>query len=413
LGDRFGRRRLFAAGLLLFVAASAACALATSVGWLIAARAVQGMGAALVMPLALALLTAAFPPARRGRALGVFAALTGVAVAGGPLVGGAITQGLAWQWIFWLNVPIGLAVVPLVRANIEESRGPRTSMDPVGLALTSGGALGLVWGLVRGNAAGWASPEVVGTLAAGTALTLAFVLWELRVDEPMLPMRFFRNRAFAAGNASAFLLGAGLFSAVFFISQYLQTSLGYGPLAAGLRTMPWSAAIFFVAPAAGALADRVGSRALIALGLLLQAAGFGWIALNAEHGVGYGASVAALVLAGTGVSMALPAAQNATMGSVDRAAIGKASGTFTTMRQLGAGFGVAVTAAAFAARGGYGSPTSFGHGAAAAIGLAAAMSLAGSLVGLLAPGRRAVAAARPLPAREPVLVGEAGTSAEA
>jgi EmrB/QacA subfamily drug resistance transporter len=218
LGDRYGRRRLFAAGLALFVLASAACALAPNVGLLIAARAVQGAGAAMVMPLALALLSAAYPPERRGWALGIFAGVTGLAVLGGPVVGGAITQGIAWQWIFWLNVPIGVAVVPLVLSRIEESLGPQAALDVPGLVLATGAALGLVWGLVRGNSAGWGSVEVLAALAGGVALGAAFVAWELRAREPMLPMRLFRSRAFSAGNAGMFFLWASALSAVFFMA---------------------------------------------------------------------------------------------------------------------------------------------------------------------------------------------------
>jgi len=180
LGDRFGRRRLFAAGLGLFVASSAACALAPGVGWLIAARAVQGVGAAFVMTLALALVSAAFPPERRGSALGVFFGVTGLAVGSGPVVGGAIAEGLAWEWIFWLNVPIGLVLIPLVWRRIEESFGGDTGIDVQGLALVTGGALGIVWGLVRGNAAGWGSVEVVGSLVGGVLVAGAFVAWEPR-----------------------------------------------------------------------------------------------------------------------------------------------------------------------------------------------------------------------------------------
>jgi len=259
LGDRFGRRNLYAAGLGLFAAASAACALAPDVGWLIAARAVQGAGAALLTPLALALLSAAFPAERRGTAIGIFSAITGLAVASGPLVGGAVVQGLAWEWIFWFNVPIGLIAAPLVLTRMKESFGADTSLDVPGLALLTGGVLGIVWALVRGNSAGWASPEVIGSLAAGVLLVAAFVAWELRASEPMLPMQFFRSRAFSAGNAAIFFTFASLFSAVFFYAQLLQTVLGYGPLGAGLRLLPWTATFVTVAPLAGAVADRTGS----------------------------------------------------------------------------------------------------------------------------------------------------------
>ena len=250
VGDRFGRRRMFAAGLGLFVAASAACALAPDVGWLIAARAVQGVGAAMITPVALALLSANYPAELRGKAMGLFAGITGLAVLGGPVVGGAIAQGAAWEWIFWLNVPIGLAAIPLVLRRIPESYGRRARLDFAGLALVTGAALGIVWALVRGNAAGWGSVEVVGALVAGVVLAIAFVAWELRTPEPMLPMGFFRSRGFAAGNASVFFLIASLFGAAFFLAQFLQTSLGFGPLGTGLRLMPWTATCTKVTPSA-------------------------------------------------------------------------------------------------------------------------------------------------------------------
>ena len=278
LGDRFGRRRMYVCGLLLFAAASAACALAPNIGSLIAARIVQGAGAALLVPVGLALLTSAFPPDKRGAALGIFSAITGVSVALGPLVGGAVVQGLAWQWIFWLNVPIGVAAAVLTRLRLSESRGPREALDGRGLALVTAGALGVVWGLVRGNAAGWGSAEVLGAILGGAALLGGFVWWERRSTAPMLPMRMFRSRAFSAGNAAIFCTFAALFTAVFFFAQFLQTGLGYDPLQAGLRLLPWTATFITVAPAAGALSDRIGERPLMTTGLLLQAVGLVWIA---------------------------------------------------------------------------------------------------------------------------------------
>src|SRR3954451_18709148 len=227
LGDRYGRRNLYAVGLGLFAASSAVCALAPDVGTLIAARAVQGAGSALIMPLGLALLSSAFPPEKRGTAIGIFSAITGLAVASGPLVGGAVVQGIDWQWIFWINVPIGLAAIPLVLSKMQESHGPDTGLDLRGLALVSLGALAAVWGLVRGNQVGWASAEVVGSLVAGVVLTVAFIAWERRAREPMLSLALFRSRAFSAGNAAIFLTFASLFSAVFFFAQLLQTGLGY------------------------------------------------------------------------------------------------------------------------------------------------------------------------------------------
>jgi EmrB/QacA subfamily drug resistance transporter len=395
VGDRIGRRRMFATGLGLFVAASAACALAPDVGWLIAARAVQGVGAAMITPVALALLSANFPAELRGKAMGLFAGITGLAVLGGPVVGGAIAQGAAWQWIFWLNVPIGLAAIPLVLRRIPESYGRRARLDLGGLALVTGAALGIVWGLVRGNQAGWGSVEIVGTLAAGAVLAAAFVAWELRAPEPMLPMGFFRSRAFSAGNASVFFLLASLFGAVFFLAQFLQTSLGHGPLDTGVRLMPWTATLFIVAPIAGSLVNRVGERPLIVGGLLLQTIGMASIALMASPAMAYADMVPALVVAGTGVSMAIPATQSVVMGAVEPTEAGKASGTYNMVRQLGGVFGIAILVAVFTGAGGYASPQAFSDGFAPALGVTAGLALVGALSALGLPGRRSAVAPAP------------------
>jgi EmrB/QacA subfamily drug resistance transporter len=403
LGDRYGRRRLYAGGLGLFAAASAACALAPEVGWLVAARAVQGAGAAMVLTLGLALLSAAFPPEKRGTAIGLFSAVTGISVALGPLVGGAIVEGIAWEWIFWLNVPIGLAAIPLVLTRIEESFGGDTGLDLPGLGLVSAAAFGIVWGLVRGNAAGWDSPEVVGALAAGVLLVGAFIAREQRAAEPMLPIRFFRSRAFSAGNAAIFLTFASLFGAVFFFAQMLQTALGYGPLDAGLRLIPWTITFITVAPVVGALADRLGERPFMVGGLALQAVGMSWVALIADPGLTYSEFLLPSILAGVGVSMAIPAAQNSVVGSFALEDVGKAAGANSMMRELGGVFGVAVAAAVFAGAGSFASPDAFLDGFAPAIAVVAALSLAGAVVALALPsGRQAAetASVGPVPALE-------------
>jgi len=392
LGDRFGRRRLFVAGLGLFVAASAMCALAPTMGWLIAARAIQGCGAALVMPLAVTQLSVAFPPEQRARALGAFSGVTGLAVLAGPVVGGAIAGGLAWQWIFWLNVPIGLLVVPLVFRRIPESFGPRTAPDIGGMLLVTGAALGVVWGLVRGNRAGWGSLEVVGALTAGFPLAVAFVAWERRARAPMLPLRFFHSRAFSAGNAAGFLFVASLYGSAFFLAQFLQTALGYGPLGAGLRLLPWTAMLFVSAPVAGILINRFGERTLMVGGLLLQAVAMAWIALIARPDLAYPELVAPLIIAGFGAS-AIPAGQNAVVSSVATNEIGKASGAFNMLRQLGGAFGVAILAAVFATTGSFSSAQAFSAGFAPAIGVSAALSLVGAVAGIGLPSRREVALA--------------------
>jgi EmrB/QacA subfamily drug resistance transporter len=405
LGDRFGRRRVFAIGLGLFAAASAACALAPGVGWLIAARVLQGAGAALLMPLALALLSAAFPPQLRPKALGTFAGVGGVAVALGPLLGGAVVESVSWPWIFWLNVPIGLVLIPLSLTRIEESFGADTPIDVPGLALVSGAALGIVWALVRGNAAGWGSAEVTFALALGVLLAFAFVTWELRAREPMLPTRLFRSPTFSAGNAAVFFHWGSALGAVFFMAQFLQAGLGYGPLEAGLGLMPWGATPIIVAQVTGRLIGRVGERPFVAAGLSLNALALLWIALVAEPDLAYWQLVAPLALSGTGVAMSIAATQSAVLTSAGPQDIGKASGAFSTMRQLGGAFGVAVLVAVFARAGSYSSAQTFSDGFAAAIAACAGLSLIGAAAGLALPRHREAegaqrAGAGPVPALE-------------
>jgi EmrB/QacA subfamily drug resistance transporter len=393
LGDRFGRRRMFAAGLALFVWASAACAMAGNIGALIAARAVQGAGAALVMPLAMALLSAVFPREERGKALGIFSAVTGLALIAGPVAGGAIADGLAWRWIFWINLPVGAITVPLIVRRIRESVGSGTSLDVVGLVMVTAAAMGVVWGLMRGNSVGWMSLEVVSAIVAGILVAVAFVLWELRVREPMVPMRLFCSRALASGIGASFLFYAAMYGTLFFLPQFLQVAQSYGPFGVGLRLLPWTATLFVFAPISGGLVNRVGERSLVVAGLGLQAIGLAWIALTATPGLAYTNLVAPLVLAGAGVSMAMPAAQNAVLSAVAPSEIGKASGTFNMSRFLGGVFGVAVQVAVFAATGGFGSPQAFSAGFVPAIGIAATLSLMAAIVGMWLPGRRATALA--------------------
>ena len=387
LGDRFGRRRLYALGLGLFAVASAACALAPDANWLIAGRAFQGVGAALLAPLSLTLVASAFPAEKRGAAIGAFSAITGIAVAAGPTLGGAIINGFAWEWIFWLNVPIGLVAIPLVLTRMQEGFGTANRIDLPGLLLVSSGAFAIVWGLVRGNAAGWTSGEVVGTLLAGSALISGFVLWERRAASPMMPVSFFRSRSFAASNGAIFFTFASLFSCVFFFSQLLQAGLGYGPLGAGLRLLPWTGMFLLVAPLAGSLADRIGERPLMVGGLLLQATGAGWLAMIANPDLGYGSMVAPFVVSGVGVALAIPSAQNAVFESLRPEHMGTASGANSMLRELGGVFGIAVVVAVFASAGSYASPTAFTDGFAPAIGLSAALALVGAGVALGMPKR--------------------------
>jgi EmrB/QacA subfamily drug resistance transporter len=383
LGDRLGRRRVFTAGLLVFTIASAACAVAPDAGLLLAARAVQGLGAAAVMPLSLTLLTAAFPAERRGTVVGLWGAIAGLAVAGGPLIGGAITQGLNWHWIFWVNVPIGAVAATLARERLAESRGPAAPLDLPGLGLVGAGAIALVWSLVRSGTIGWGRPETLGSLIGGLGLLGAFVLWERRATAPMLPPRLFAQRTFTAAGATAFLMTATVMSAAFLISQYFQLGLGHSPLGTGLRLLPWTATPTVVAPLAGALSDRVGPRPIMAGGMLLQALGVGGFALEATGAVAYSNLIVPLVVAGIGISMAIPTAPAAALSAVDPADIGKASGANSTLQRFGGAFGVALVTAVFTAHGHLGSPASFQAGFRPALEAAAGLSAFGVLTALL------------------------------
>src|SRR5256885_3870719 len=382
LGDRFGRRRMFVLGLGIFTLASAAAALAPSIEFLIAARALQGLGGAIVTPLTLTILSAAVSPERRGLVLGAWGGISGLAVAIGPLVGGAVVEGISWQWIFWLNVPIGLALIPLAALRLRESRGPNDSLDLPGLGLASAGLLGIVWGLVRGNQAGWASPEIVGALAGGAVVLALFVLWELRATAPMLPLRFFRNRTFTAANVASLLMFFGMFGSIFLLAQFFQTVQGYSPLAAGLRILPWTAMPIFVAPLAGALSDRIGGRPLMATGLALQATGLAWIAAVGSPTVAYSGLVVPFVLSGIGMALYFAPVANVVLSSVRPEEEGQASGANNAIRELGGVFGVAVLASVFAHYGGYGSGETFVNGLGPALYAGAGVVALGALAAL-------------------------------
>ena len=397
LGDRFGRRRIFATGVGLFTAASAAAALAPSVDTLIVARAIQGLGAAMVMPLTLTILSSAFPPERRGIALGIWGAVGGVGVAAGPLVGGLVIEGLAWQWIFWLNVPIGIALLPFLRIRIPESYGPDRALDLRGLALVTPGLLGLVWGLVNGNGHGWGSPEVVGSLAAGVALVAAFVSWELRAAEPMLPMGFFRHRAFAAGNVAALLMNFGMFGSLFLLTQFFQTAQGLSPLESAVRVLPWTVMPMIAAPISGVLSDRIGGRPLMVAGLLLQAAGLGWQAAVTTAGVGYGSLVLPFIVSGLGMGLFFAPLANVVLGSVSAEQEGKASGANSAIREVGGVLGVAVLASLFSSTGSYATPETFVDGLVPAMAVGAAVVAAAAIAALAVPARRRAAAVSPHP----------------
>jgi EmrB/QacA subfamily drug resistance transporter len=397
LGDRFGRRRLFALGILLFTAASAGAALATTANQLDIARAVQGVGGAIVAPLTLTILSAGVPAAKRGLALGIWGGIGGLAIAIGPLVGGAVVSGVSWHWIFWLNVPIGLVLAPLAYARLEETHGSDSALDLPGLALASSGLLGIVWALVRGNDQGWTSLGILAPLVGGAALVAAFVWWETRSASPMLPLAFFRDRTFTLANVASLLMFFGMFGSIFFLAQFFQTVQGYSPLQSGLRILPWTAMPIFVAPIAGALSDRIGGQRLMAAGLALQAAGLAWIAAISTPTTPYTHIIGAFVLSGAGMGLFFAPVANVVLSAVRPDQEGKASGANNAIRELGGVFGVAVLATVFSRVGGYQSAASFVHGMTTAVYIGAGLVALGAVAAALIPSRRvreeAVAAA--------------------
>jgi EmrB/QacA subfamily drug resistance transporter len=388
LGDRLGRRRVFVVGTLLFTLASAICGLAGSLGLLIVARAVQGLGGAVMITLSLTILTDAFPPERRGAVVGMYGGLGGLAVATGPLIGGAVIQGLSWHWIFWINVPIGAVVSLLASRLLPETRGPAERLDGTGLALVSVGSVSFIWGLVQSGTSGWSSAEVLVTLAAGLTLLAGFVAWERRARAPMIPLSLFRNRGFAAGSVTLFLMSGSIFAAAFLIIQYVQISRGYSPVMTGVRLLPWLLTPMFVAPVAGALGDRIGPRKLISGGLALQALTLGWIALRASHGISYVELAAALALAGVGISLALPTAPVAVLSAAPPDQLGKASGVANTMQRFGAVFAIAIASAVFSGSGSLASPAAVVAGFGPALAVCAGLSALGALTAALIPTTR-------------------------
>jgi EmrB/QacA subfamily drug resistance transporter len=407
LGDRLGRRSVFAAGLGIFTLASAAAALAPGTDALIASRAAQGLGAAIITPLSLTLLSDAFAADKRGLALGIWSGVSGLGVALGPVVGGAVVDGFSWQWIFWLNVPIGLVLAPVALAALRESRGPSRSLDVRGVALASTGLLGVVFGIVRSQALGWTSTTVLVSIVAGVVLLAGFVAWELRAKAPMLPMRFFSNRTFSATNGVSLAMYFGSFGAIFLLAQFFQVAQGYSPLEAGIRTLPWTAMPIFVAPIAGVLSDRIGSRPLMAAGLALQAAGLGWLALVTSPDVAYGLLVPGFVMAGAGMALVFAPAANAVLGAVRPEEAGQASGATNTIREVGGVLGVAVLATVFSSNGGMVSPQAYVDGLVPAVWVGAAVLAVGALIALLMPRRTGVQSAgtaEPVPQQVPAPV---------
>ena len=383
LGDRFGRRTVFLIGIAIFTLASAASALATEPWMLIGARAVQGVGAAALMPLSLTLLAGSVSERLRPAAIGIWGGISGLGVALGPLIGGAVVQGWNWQAIFWLNVPLGVIAVPLVLLALPNSFGARVRADVIGLLLAGVGVLGLVYGIVRGNPAGWDSLEVLGSLLAGTVLLIAFVIWESRAAAPLLPLRLFRDRSFTVANLVGVTFSFGIFGAIFILIQFLQVVQGHTPLEAGVMTMPWTLAPMVVAPLTGLVSGRTGTRLPILVGLVLLTISMSWIALTLSADLPYSGMWPPFLLAGIGMGLVFAPSSTAVLVNMKPADQAKASGTNSTLREIGVALGVAVLTAVFTGAGGSLTPTGYVHAAVPAVwvgagvlGLAALISLA-------------------------------------
>jgi EmrB/QacA subfamily drug resistance transporter len=393
LGDRIGRRRVFTAGLGLFTAASVACALAPNLSELIAARTVQGLGGAVVLPLSLTILTSAFPIERRGMIVGIYGGLAGLAVALGPIVGGAVTQGIGWHWIFWINVPIGVVAVLLGLRLLPESYGPPERLDLVGVGLVTAGVVALVWALTRSGDVGWGSLEVVSSLAAGTALLIAFAIWEASAREPMVPLRLFAVRDFAIGNVTTFLMSGAIFAGGLLVTEEFQLARHYSPVSAGVRLLPFFATPMFVSPVAGALSDRIGRRPIIVVGLSLLTGGFVWVAWRSSLHTNWIELVIALLIAGVGISMALPTVPTAVLSAVAPHEMGKASGINYMAQRFGAVFAVAIGTTVFSTYGGFGSPTAVTAGFKPALWACAVLAGLAALSAIAMSPRRGPAAA--------------------
>ncbi|MDJ0356656.1 MFS transporter [Paenarthrobacter sp. PH39-S1] len=381
LGDRWGRRRLFLIGLTIFTLGSTGCALASSASWLIAARALQGAGAAVITPTALALIAAVFPTERRGRALGIASGVTGLSTLLGPVLGGAVTSLFGWSWIFWLNVPIGIITIVLTALKIPESRGARFPLDTPGLALLIVGIFSVIVGL--NGISGSGAQFLAGTLLFGGVVLTVFVSWEHHARYPILPTSYFRLKSFTVGNTVTVLHIATVLGAVFMMAQFLQRGLGLTPVMSGLALLPWTGSMLLVAPIAGELSDRVGARPVMIVGLLLGATGLGWLALVVHTGMTYWEVALPLVFSGIGNSAAFPAVQKYVLTGFDIGELGRAVGVNSLIRELGGVLGIATAGGVFARYGSYSNSVTFIAGFKPTMALCAASLAAAAFLTLI------------------------------
>lgn len=385
LGDRWGRRNVFLGGITIFTVASIASALATSPAMLIVARAIQGGGAAAIMPLSLTLLAGVVPAAKRALAIGIWGGVSGLGVALGPVVGGAVVDGISWEAIFWINVPVAIVAVPLALVALKESFGRQQPLDYLGVLLAGGSVFMLVWAVVHGNDDGWASASVLASFGASAVAMGAFVFRQSRVHFPVVPLGLFRSRSFSIANVIGVSFTLGMFGAVFLLSQYLQIVMGYTPFQAGLRTLPWTAAPMVVAPLAGLLAPKLGLRTLLVGGLTLQAGALVWMAAILEPGTSYVSMVPALAMAGIGMGLTFAPSATAVLSDMAEVDHATASSTNSTIREIGVALGIAVLTAVFLGAGGSLTPTGYTDALAPALLVGAGAVAIGMVAALFMP----------------------------
>ena len=348
LGDIFGRRRMFLFGVVVFAVSSAAIGLAPDEGWLVAGRAIQGVGAAFMMPATLSIITNAFPPEERGKAIGTWAGVSALALAIGPVVGGALAEYVSWRAIFFLNLPVAVGAVIVTLFATQESRDETTRhrVDIPGIAALSVALTALVLALVEGNAWGWGSAEIITLFALSAVSLVAFVLLEPRVREPMVDFRFFRSKTFLGANVVAFIVTFSMLATFFFIALYMQNILGYSAVEAGVRFLPSTLMIVLIAPLAGRLTDRVGARPLMVAGLSLATLSL-LLQTRIDVDTGYGLLLPAFILLGIGMALVMSPMSTAAMNAVTPDKAGVASGILSMSRMVGGTFGVAAIGALF------------------------------------------------------------------
>ncbi|HEY5230408.1 MAG TPA: MFS transporter [Galbitalea sp.] len=385
LGDRFGRRTVFAIGITVFTLASVAAGFSTDPGELIAARAIQGIGGAALMPLSLTLLAGSVAPRLRPLAIGIWGGVAGLGVALGPLIGGAVVQGWDWQAIFWINVPVGVISVPLVLLALPNSFGDKVRADIFGVVLVGLGVLGIVFGIVRGNDAGWHSTQVLTGLIGGGIALIVFFWWETRTATPLVPLGLFRDRSFSVANIVGFGFSFGMFGSIFILIQFLQVVKGASPLDAAIQTTPWTMAPMIVAPLAGIIAPRVGTRVLITTGLAFQSIALFWLAAAMSPTVPYTTMLYPFILAGIGMGLVFSPSSTAVLATMREQDRAKASGVNSTVREIGVALGIAVLVAVFTGANGQLTPTGYVGAAVPAVFVGAAVVAVTALASLALP----------------------------